>query len=73
MSTLPRFAPAPPLSIEEGMRRRVDWSKSRTCAACGDVAWERDALTETCRRCWRVLVALPLVLAAGRELPENKL
>lgn len=73
MITLPKFTPAYSEAVERPKGSAVDYLDVPVCSACGDVAWTRDFPSGTCRACWRSLVALPLVLAAGHEIPENKL
>jgi hypothetical protein len=51
--TPPRFTAAPVPTATHGKVTRVATELAATCAACGDVAWTRDAATGLCRDCWR--------------------
>lgn len=69
---LPKFTPLAPVVQDQGkFGRRIDHEATPRCRLCpedGPVDTESGLGLE----CWRIFVALPFVLAAGHELPENK-
>lgn len=70
---LPKFTPTLPPAIEHANGSSVDYRHLQECSACGALSWDRDASTGTCRSCWRILVALPVVLEERRGAPVASL